>query len=161
MIQATTETGISIYIQTEDNRINTSVASTHIRHLMKFTNDMDGAIHYYYATNETIYNRYTYLTFTYNTTTDMFEGVTNLLPAGYWKYEAYEVSWGDELPSVVEGKAPKTEDDVLTPPAANKGIVQGLVTKGKMYLAERDGTAQVQYRQRKEPSETNYIWYGQ
>ena len=39
MIQAITETGFFINVQTEDNRINTSVASTQIRHLVKFTND--------------------------------------------------------------------------------------------------------------------------
>ena len=54
-----------------------------------------------------------------------------------------------------------TEDDVLSPAASNKGVVQGLVTKGKMYVAEKDGTQQVQYTQRQEPAGTNYIYYGQ
>jgi hypothetical protein len=36
-----------------------------------------------------------------------------------------------------------------------------LVTKGKMYVAEKDGTEQVQYTQRQEPTGTNYIYYGQ
>ena len=40
MIQAITETDFTTYLQTEDNRINTSVASTQIRHLLKFTNDI-------------------------------------------------------------------------------------------------------------------------
>jgi hypothetical protein len=39
--------------------------------------------------------------------------------------------------------------------------VQGLVTKGKMYLAEKDGTEQVQYVQRESATETNYIYYRQ
>ena len=39
MIQAITETNLEINVQTEDNRIDTSVASTQIRHLYKFTND--------------------------------------------------------------------------------------------------------------------------
>ena len=43
----------------------------------------------------------------------------------------------------------------------DKGVVQGLVTKGKMYLAEKDGTEQVQYTQYPETSGTNYIYYGQ
>jgi len=30
-----------------------------------------------------------------------------------------------------------------------------------MYLAEKDGTQQVQYTQREAPTETNYIYYGQ
>ena len=46
MIQATTETEIKINVQTEDNRINTSVASTQIRHLVKFTNDLDKSVYY-------------------------------------------------------------------------------------------------------------------
>ena len=49
MIQATTETEIKIYVQTEDNRINTSVASTQIRHLVKFTNDLDKSVYYAYG----------------------------------------------------------------------------------------------------------------
>ena len=160
MIQATTETGITIYIQTEDNRINTSVASTQIRHLMKFTNDMDGSVHYAYGAAETIYNRYTYIPMHYNVNPDIYAGKTKLFPAGYWKYEAYEVSWTGTV-TVSSGYAPATEDDVLAPTAPDKGVVQGLVTKGKMYLAEKDGTEQVQYTQRQEPSGTNYIYYGQ
>jgi hypothetical protein len=46
MIQAITGTNFSAYLQTEDNRIDTSVAKTHIRHLFKFTNDMDKSIVY-------------------------------------------------------------------------------------------------------------------
>ena len=30
-----------------------------------------------------------------------------------------------------------------------------------MMVADKDGTAQVQYTQREEPSGTNYIYYGQ
>jgi len=59
------------------------------------------------------------------------------------------------------GNAPITETDVLTPAASTKGVVQGLVTKGKMYVADKSGTAQVQYTQRQEPTGTNYIYYGQ
>ena len=61
MIQAITESSFTAYINTEANRIDTSVASTQIRHLMKFTNDLDGAEFYAYARVETINNRYTYL----------------------------------------------------------------------------------------------------
>ena len=160
MIQAITATNLTAYIQTEDNRINTSVASSKIRHLVKFTNDIDKSIQYAYGTTETIYNRYTKFTFTYNTTKDIYTGDVNFLPAGYWKYEAYEVSWVGDV-RVLSGYAPATEDDVLEPAASNKGVVQGLVTKGKMYVAEKDGTEQVQYTQRQEPAGTNYIYYGQ
>jgi len=161
MIQAITETSFTIYVQTEDNRINTSVASTQIRHLVKFTNDMDKSIVYAYGSSETIKDRFTKTTINYDATApDMYTGEAKLFPAGYWKYEIYEVSWIGTV-TVSSGYAPATEDDVLSPAANNKGVVQGLVTKGKMNLSEKDGTEQVQYRQRQEPSGTNYIYYGQ
>ena len=119
MIQAITETDFTAYIQTEDNRINTSVDSDKIRHLIKFTNDMDGAVQYAYARTENIYNRYTSLLFSYNATPDVYLGRVNLLPPGYWKYEAYEVSWVTN-PVVSAGNAPVTETDVLTP-ASGRG----------------------------------------
>jgi hypothetical protein len=59
MIQATTETDFRIFVQTEDNRINTSVASTQIRHLVKFTNDLDKSVYYAYGSTEVIKDRYT------------------------------------------------------------------------------------------------------
>jgi hypothetical protein len=162
MIQTATETDFTFYIQTEDNRIDTSVATTQIRHLLKFTNDMDKSIHYVYGTAEVIKNRYTKFEVDYDAaaTADLYAGSVDLSPAGYWKYEAYEVSWIGTV-TVALGNAPATENDVLSPPANDKGIVQGLVTKGKMYVAEKAGTEQVQYTQRQEPSGTNYIWYGQ
>ena len=63
MIQATTETEIKIYVQTEDNRINTSVASTQIRHLGKFTNDLDKSVDYAYGVTEAIEDRFTKIDF--------------------------------------------------------------------------------------------------
>ena len=159
MIQAITETGFNIFVQTEDNRIDTSVASTQIRHLVKFTNDLDKSVYYAYGVTETIKDRFTKIALSYGTR-NIYTGVVNLFPAGYYKYEIYEVSWIGTV-TVSSGNAPTTEDDVLTPVADDKGVVQGLVTKGKMYLAEKDGTEQVQYTQRQEPSETNYIYYGQ
>ena len=160
MIQATTETAIIINVQTEDNRINTSVASTQIRHLIKFTNDLDKSVYYAYGVTETIKDRYTQININYNVTPDIYTGRTKLFPAGYYKYEIYEVSWIGTV-TVSLGYAPATEDDVLSPVADTKGIVQGLVTKGKMNLSEKDGTQQVQYTQREAPTETNYIYYGQ
>ena len=159
MIQAITETGFNPLLQTEDNRINTAVATSKIRHLFKFTNDMDKSIQYAYGALETIYSRYTAFRFEYNINPDIFTGKTKLFPAGYWKYECYEVSWTGVV-SLVRDKAPSTETEVL-PAGPDHGIVQGLVTKGKMYVAEKDGTEQVQYTQRQEPDGTNYIYYGQ
>ena len=159
MIQAITETDLTFYLQTEDNRIDTSVASSKIRHLVKFTNDMDKSVQYGYSTVHLIYDRYTKFSFTYNTTKDVYTGAVNFLPAGYWKYEVYEVSWTGAV-AISSGNAPVTETDVL-PIGPTHGVVQGLVTKGKMYVAEKDGTAEVQYTQHEEPSGTNYIYYGQ
>ena len=165
MIQATTETAIIINVQTEDNRIDTSVASTQIRHLVKFTNDLDKSVFYAYGATETIKDRFTKLTFTWANPSvivnpNIYTGQTNILPAGYYKYEIYEVSWIGTV-TISSGYAPATEDDVLSPVADTKGVVQGLVTKGKMNLSEKDGTQQVQYTQREAPTETNYIYYGQ
>ena len=160
MIQAITETNLEINVQTEDNRIDTSVASTQIRHLFKFTNDLDKSVHYAYAFVENIKARFTEALFVYNSTPNLYSGRIKFLPSGYWKYEVYEVSWIGTV-TISLTNAPATEDDVLTPAASTKGIVQGLVTKGKMYLAEKDGTQQVQYTQREAPTETNYIYYGQ
>lgn len=160
MIQAITETNLTAYLQTEDNRIDTTVSSSHIKHLLKFTNDMDKSVQYAYGRTETITDRVTKFTFNYNATPNIYTGLINFLPSGYWKYEVYEVSWID-TPTLSSGYAPVTETDVLSPAADDKGVVKGLVTKGKMYVADKAGTAQVQYTQRQEPSGTNYIYYGQ
>ena len=159
MIQVTTGSSFNIYINTEANRILTSVASTQIRHLMKFTNDLDGAEFYAYGNTETIYDRYTIMTFAYSTTTNMYVGQTKLLPAGYYKYEAWEVAWSGTV-TVSLGNAPATETDVLSSDPTH-GIVRGLIAIGKLNLSELSGTEQVQYTQRQEPEGTNYIWYGQ
>ena len=160
MIQAITESSFTAYINTEANRIDTSVDSSQIRYLVKFTNDLDGSVQYAYSTIHLVYDRYTKLHFNYNTTPDVYTGDTKLIPSGYYKYEVYEVAWTGTV-RVASGYAPATETDVLEPAAADKGVVQGLVTKGKMYVAEKDGTQQVTYTQREEPSGTNYIYYGQ
>tara|TARA_R110001599_G_scaffold341864_2_gene563183 strand:+ start:576 stop:1058 length:483 start_codon:yes stop_codon:yes gene_type:complete len=160
MIQAITSTDLVTYLQTEDNRIDTVVASSQIRHLLKFTNDMDKSIQYAYGTTENIYNRYTKFRFTYDATPDIYTGKVKFLPAGYWKYEVYEVVWLGTV-TLTLGNAPITETQVLLPKATDKGVVQGLVTKGKMYVADKTKTGQVQYTQRQEPSGTNYIYYGQ
>lgn len=160
MIQAITGTSFGVWVQTEDNRINTSVAKSKIRHLFKFTNDMDKSIVYAYGVYQDTQDRYTEFAFAYNATPNIYTGLIDLKPAGYWKYEVYEVSWTGTV-TISSGFAPATETNVLSPAASNKGIVQGLVTKGKMYVADASGTAQVQYNQYEEPTTTNYIYYGQ
>jgi len=160
MIQAITETNILANISTEDNRIDTSVASTQIRFLIKFINDLDGSVEYGYPLlSNGIKPRYTEMNLTYFITPKLFDNQIKLLPAGHWKYEVYEVSWiGTVLLSTET--APRTETQVL-PVADTNGVVQGIVSKGILNLTERAGTEQVQYTQHPEPSGTNYTYYGQ
>jgi len=157
MIQGYTETNIKAYICTEDNRIDTSVASTQIRFLVKFINDLDGSIDYLYP-SIVLNDRYTEMLFTYIAIPDVFAGI-NLLPSGHWKYEVYEVSWIGEV-TVAFGKAPVNETDVLPVSDAN-GVVQGIVTKGILNITEKAGTEQVQYNQHEEEGGNNTIYYGQ
>ena len=148
MIQATSGQNFSAYVQTEDNRINTSVSASNIRYLYKFTNDMSGAVEYFYGATESIYDRYTKTDFIWNchVSSNPYTGRLCLSPAGHWKYEVYEVSWVGSV-DVSMGNAPITENDTLIPAANDKGIVQGLVTKGKMYIAEAAGSEEVRYIQ--------------
>ena len=159
MIQGFTISSITADICTEDNRINTSVASTQIRFLVKFINDLDGSIVYCYPDlNTGIKPRYTDMTFQYQLIPNMFLGQIDLLPAGHWKYEVYEVSWiGAIVISLLT--APATETIVL-PVADTNGVVQGIVTKGILNLTEKAGTEQVQYNQHESTEGTNYIYTG-
>jgi hypothetical protein len=160
MIQAITETAFNPDICTEDNRINTSVASTQIRFLVKFINDLDGSIAYAYPilTNG-IKPRFTTMAFVYNVNPNKYIGSIKLLPAGHWKYEVYEVSWIGTVVVSLE-TAPATETDILAVADTN-GVVQGIVTKGILNLTEKAGTEQVQYTQHSVASGTNTIYYGQ
>ena len=159
MIQGFTETNIAADICTEDNRIDTSVASTQIRFLIKFINDLDGSVEYGYPLLPNgIKPRYTEMNLAYFITPDIFNNQIKLFPAGHWKYEVYEVSW---IGAIVLSKptAPDTETTVL-PVADTNGVVQGIVTKGILNLTERAGTEQVQYNQHESAEGTNYIYTG-
>ena len=158
MIQAIRETNFTAYIETEAKRIDTSVDSSMIRHLCKFTNDLNKKVFYVYAALETIYDRYTKLEFDYSASPDVYTSI-NLIPAGYFKYELYEVSWTGAV-AVSAGNAPVTETDVL-PVGPTHGVVQGLVAIGKLYLAEKSGSEEVKYTEYTPPASTNTIYYGQ
>ena len=158
MIQAIRESSFRAYIETQANRIG-SQTTAKTRHLVKFINDLDKAVFYAYPVDEVIYDRYTYMPFLYNSTPDMYAGELNLIPAGYFKYEVYEVSWVG-TPDIAESKAPATETDVL-PVADANGVVEGLVAIGKLYLAEKSGSEEVQYTEYDQPASTNTIYYGQ
>ena len=141
MIQATTETNFSAYVQTRDNTIDTSVELSLIKHLYKFTNDMNRSVQYAYPATETLFERYTKSDFIYDATPDVFTGKVNL-EAGFWKYEVYEVSFA-RLVTLSATHAPATEDFIFDPNDGLRGVVQGLVTKGKMYVTEKAGTEEV------------------
>jgi ribosomal protein S6 len=159
MIQATRETNFDAFIETEANRI-AAVPSSRIRHLVKFINDLDEAVFYAYPLLENIHPRYTSMPFIQQIVTpDMYEGELNLIPAGYFKYEVYEVSW-IATPDISETTAPATETDRL-PVADENGVVEGLVAIGKLYLAEKSGSEEVQYTEYDQPASTNTIYYGQ
>ena len=159
MIQATRETNIRAFIETEAARIDKTVASTQIRFLVKFINDLDGAVFYGYPTTYTINDRYTQMNWDYNASPDVYTGRVKLIPAGYYKYEVYEVSWIGTV-TLTDDTAPATETDVL-PVENENGVVQGLVAIGILYLAEKSGSEEVQYTEYEAPATTNTIYYGQ
>tara|TARA_R100000750_G_C2317041_1_gene84818 strand:+ start:364 stop:846 length:483 start_codon:yes stop_codon:yes gene_type:complete len=160
MIQLTYSELYNFNITTEDVRIDTSVITAQIRHLLKFTNDMDKEVKYAYGRTETIYPRYTNMTLLHNTVENLLTGAINFLPCGYWKYSAWEVSFNGE-PNISATTVPLTEDGVATDQSGIYGTVKGCVEVGKLFVEERSGSEQVQYTQYREPSGTNYIWYGQ
>jgi len=149
-------------VTTEEKRINTSVASSQIRLLFKFTNDMDKRVVYAYGQSQVhndstrTYQRYTKVTIGHNTTENVYTGEVNFKPFGYWKYQIYEVSWIGTV-SLNSEQAPSDENQVLQI-NDNTGVVQGLVETGKLYVTETDGSEQITYTEHPEPSSTNYIW---
>ena len=162
MILLTYGTAYTINITTEDVRIDTSVPTAQIRHLLKFTNDMDKGVKYVYGRSETIKDRYTNITLTHNTTENIVEGKINFLPNGYWKYEVYEVSFNGASVVISDTTVPKSETGTASDQSGVYGTVKGCVEIGKLFVEEQDGTEQVKYTQRQEPSgQTNYIYYGQ
>lgn len=148
MIQAITETNLYAIIQTEDNKIVQDPSGGCTKYLFKFTNDMSGDVQYAYPTDE-VYNRYTKFLFTYNVTPNVYFGRVNLKPAGYWKYEVFQVTWGTcpDPEDFNSATMPPTEEFVFNPPGNGYGVVQGQVTKGKMFVEEKRGTEEVQYIQ--------------
>ena len=145
MIQAIRETNFDAFIETKANRIGNQ-AGAKTRHLVKFINDLDGSVFYAYPTVENIFERYTSMAFLYNSSSNRYTGKINLKPAGYYKYEVYEVSWISSDVQLTSRFAPATETDVL-PVQDENGVVEGIVAIGKLYLAEKDGSEEVQYIQ--------------
>ena len=137
----------TFYTTTEEKRINKAVPSSQIRFLFKFTNGMDKNVVYAYGQNQLVNNRYTKVNMTPNTTEDVFTGNIDFMPNGYWEYEIYEVSWLGSSVVLGTGTAPINETDVLSPAANTKGVVQGRVEIGKLYITEATGQEEVQYQE--------------
>jgi len=134
-----------MFIQTRDNSIFNFPPPRQygILHLVKFTNDMSGDVHYCYPYKETIFDRYSQFIIQYNASPDMYSGQVNLGLAGYWKYEVFEVGYYDNFSPVASvNNSPSTEFVTTL-----QGQIGGLVTKGKMYVEESFGTEEVQYIQ--------------
>lgn len=161
MIQAFTETDFYAIIQTEDNRIVQDPAGGCSKYLFKFTNDLNGDVQYCYP-GETIYNRYSKFGFTYKAAPDLYNGEVNLKPAGYWKYQVFQVSFVTcpTDPAFGSFTLPPTEEFVFNPAANDRGVVQGQVTKGKMFVEEKRGTEEVQYIQKAKSVQTLTIVNG-
>jgi len=152
------------YLSLLDNRISLTSTNAQTAYLVKFVNDMDKSVYYCYPDRTVTNERYVELRFTWQNppkSVDMYDAEIGFTLAGHYKYEIYEVTWLAASTTIADGNAPATETDVLSPAANDKGVVQGLVTKGIMNLTEETGQEQVQYTQREEPSGTNYIYYGQ
>tara|TARA_R110000782_G_scaffold49498_1_gene107674 strand:- start:10 stop:498 length:489 start_codon:yes stop_codon:yes gene_type:complete len=160
MIHGQYDQAYRFYTTTEEKRIDRSVPSSQIRFLFKFTNNMDSNTVYSYGQSQVVNNRYTRVDMTPSTTAlqDVFTGAINFMPNGYWSYEIYEVSWQSPSPSLATGEAPINETDVLTPPSSSKGVVQGLVELGKLYIKEPTGGEEVQYDSYTRPAQTNYVY---
>ena len=83
-----------IYICTEDERIDTTVAKDQLDFMFKLTNDMTGDIIYVYSASVSVLDRYTLLSLapTDVTNQNLFNGFFNGLPVGYYGYELYELT---------------------------------------------------------------------
>ncbi len=157
MIHATTDSNAVFIVTTEEKRIDTGVPSTQIRYLFKLTNDMSENVVYAYGQGQGVNDRYTKVQI--NTgANEVYTGTVNFSPSGYWTYEIFEVSWQDSTVTLAEDYAPVNENDILTPPANTKGVVQGSIEKGKLNVSEASGSEEVQYTEHSAPTGTNYIY---
>tara|TARA_R110002167_G_scaffold304354_1_gene508627 strand:- start:190 stop:672 length:483 start_codon:yes stop_codon:yes gene_type:complete len=158
MIHTTYGQTATFYTTTLEKRINNTVPTNQLRYLCKFTNDLSGSVVYGYGQNELLNDRYTRFTMPHNLTQNVYTGEIDFKPNGYWTYEIFEVSWISSSIVLGSGTAPINETDVLSPVADTKGVVQGSVELGKLYVKEPSGEEEVQYTEYNEPASTNYIY---
>ena len=76
MIQAISQTNFNAFIETKANRIGNQ-SGDKTRHLVKFTNDLDGSVFYAYPSLENIWDRYTKMAFLYHAVPNRFTGKLN------------------------------------------------------------------------------------
>ena len=101
MLQATYNNNTyTFYVTLQDVSV-TKLTSSAFKFLFKFTNDISGDVKWGYGQNATIADRYCkfdiFSTSAGTVAESVFEGIVNLEPNGYWKYEVYVVS-GDFSP---------------------------------------------------------------
>ena len=116
MIHATTDSNAVFIVTTEEKRIDTGVPSSQIRYLFKLTNDMSENVVYAYGQGQGVNDRYTKVEII-SGVNSVYTGTVNFSPSGYWTYEIFEVSWQSSSVVLSDTTAPKTETQVLTPPA--------------------------------------------
>ena len=148
----------TFYSTTEESRINTTVAASNIRFLLKLTNDFSKQVKYAYGQNQRINNRYSSFEIFHNTTERIVTGNVNLTPAGYWTYEVYEVSFiVDPRDSLTSDIAPSTETVVLDAAVVN-GVVEGRIEIGKLLSSDTELAKEVIYSEYSTPDEDSYIY---
>ena len=147
---------ITFYLSVEEARIDTSVASSKIQYLCKFTHDLTKDVKYVYAHLSSATDRSIKFSIAHSTTELIYLNQLNFKPYGFWTYEVYEVSWIG-TPTLTASTAPSTETEVLAVNNAN-GVVQGLVHRGKMKIQETAGSEQVIYTETSETATTNYLY---
>tara|TARA_R100000329_G_scaffold45148_1_gene42284 strand:+ start:74 stop:1186 length:1113 start_codon:yes stop_codon:yes gene_type:complete len=87
----TPNTEQSVYISTQDNRIDTN--ATNLAFLFEVTNDISGSIVFVYLIKTVIKDRYTTgALIPVNTSPNMYNGQFIALPVGYYAYKVYECS---------------------------------------------------------------------
>tara|TARA_R100000541_G_scaffold44796_1_gene51843 strand:- start:1616 stop:2314 length:699 start_codon:yes stop_codon:yes gene_type:complete len=144
MIHYTLTNTLNLIGTTEESRFNNEVLNENLRFLVKFTSEFSGKILYAYTKNNVIKPRFTKMQVDYSTVNNVFDSTINLTPAGYWKYEIFEVSYVAPPLILNETNAPRTEVEVLSE-SGEHGIVQGRVDIGKLHVHNEEGNEENEY----------------
>jgi hypothetical protein len=147
----------TFYSTTEESRINTSVAASNIRFLLKLTNDFSKQVKYAYGQNQIINNRYSSFEIFHNTTEEIVTGNVNLTPAGYWTYEVYEISFIG-TPTLTDSTVPLNETAVFSPVNDDKGVNNGRIEIGKLLSSDTELGKEVIYNEYIVAEEDSYIY---